>query len=198
MPRMTFWYEFASTYSYLSVKRISEIAGRSGVAVEWRPFLLGPIFKAQGWETSPFNVYPAKGRYMVRDIERIAAARGIPFRMPATFPANGLLAARIASLNLEPGWTEAFTRAVLDAEFGRGEDIGDEQALAEICTSLGQDFGRLRGLAKGEEVKQSLRRATENAVRLGIFGAPTFATADDELFWGDDRLEHAITWALQL
>ncbi len=198
MPQLTFFYEFASTYSYLSAMRISEVAGRSGVAVEWRPFLLGPIFKAQGWSTSPFNVYPAKGRYMVRDIERIAAARGLPFRMPATFPANGLLAARIASLDLAPGWTEAFTRAVLEAEFGRGEDIGDERALAEICTSLGQDFGRIRELARGEVVKQSLRRATEDAVRLGIFGAPTFVTADGELFWGDDRLEQAVNWALQL
>ncbi len=198
MPQLTFFYEFASTYSYLSAMRISEVAGRSGVAVEWRPFLLGPIFKAQGWSTSPFNVYPAKGRYMVRDIERIAAARGIPFHMPATFPANGLLASRIASLDLAPGWTEAFTRAVLDAEFGRGEDIGDEQVLARICTSLGREFEQVHDLAKGEEVKQSLRQTTEDAVRLGIFGAPTFVTADGELFWGDDRLEQAVDWALQL
>lgn len=198
MPRLTFFYDFASTYSYLSAMRISEVAGRAGVGVTWRPFLLGPIFKAQGWSTSPFNVYPAKGRYMVRDIERIAHARGIAFRMPATFPANGLLAARIASLDLEPGWTESFTRAVLDAEFGRGEDIADERVLAVICASLSRDFERVRDLARAEAVKQSLRQATEDAVRLGIFGAPTFVAADGELFWGDDRLEQAVDWALQL
>ena len=89
-PTLVFWYEFASTYSYLTVIRIDADASRLGVAIEWRPFLLGPIFVSQGWTTSPFNIYPAKGRYMVRDIGRIAAARGLPFNMPETFPVNGL------------------------------------------------------------------------------------------------------------
>ena len=75
MSKLEFWYDFGSTYSYLTAMRIDRLAAASGIDVVWRPFLLGPIFKAQGWATSPFNVYPAKGRYMVRDIERIAAAR---------------------------------------------------------------------------------------------------------------------------
>ena len=73
--RIQFWFEFASTYSYLSAMRIEEDAARLGVAVDWQPFLLGPIFAAQGWNTSPFNLYPAKGRYMWRDMERLCAAR---------------------------------------------------------------------------------------------------------------------------
>ena len=86
-PTLVFWYEFASTYSYLSAMRIEAEAERAGVAIEWRPFLLGPIFKAQGWTTSPFNIYPAKGRYMVRDIERLAAARGLqPSAAPPSVP----------------------------------------------------------------------------------------------------------------
>ena len=198
MPRLTFWYDFASTYSYLSAMRIGELTARAGVAVTWRPFLLGPIFKAQGWDTSPFNVYPAKGRYMMRDIERIAAARRIPFRMPGTFPANGLTAARIASLDLGPAWAESFSRAVFEAEFSRGEDIAEAAVLGRICASLGQDYSRVSEQARDEAVKQSLRQTTEHAVQLGIFGAPSFVTADGELFWGDDRLEQAVNWALQL
>jgi 2-hydroxychromene-2-carboxylate isomerase len=81
-PTVVFWYEFASTYSYLSATRIEAEAERVGALIEWRPFLLGPIFKAQGWTTSPFNIYPAKDRYMVRDIERLAMARGSVFTMP--------------------------------------------------------------------------------------------------------------------
>ena len=92
-PTLAFWYEFASTYSYLTVMRIEAEASLAGVAIKWRPFLLGPIFVSQGWTTSPFNIYPAKGRYMVRDIGRIAAARGLPFKMPETFPVKGLKAA---------------------------------------------------------------------------------------------------------
>jgi len=198
MPRLTFWYDFASTYSYLSAMRIGELAARAGVAVAWRPFLLGPIFKAQGWDTSPFNIYPAKGRYMVRDIERIAVVRGIPFRMPAKFPANGLLAARIASLDLEPRWSESFSRAVFEAEFACGEDIGDARVLAPICTSLSRDFTQLGEMANSDFVKENLRKVTEHAREYGIFGSPTFVAADGELFWGDDRLEQALDWALQL
>jgi 2-hydroxychromene-2-carboxylate isomerase len=198
MPRLTFWYEFASPYSYLAAMRISDVADRAGVEVTWQPFLLGPIFKRQGWDTSPFNVYPAKGRYMIRDIERITTVRGQQFRMPAVFPANGLVAARMASLGMAPGWTEAFSRAVFEAEFGRGEDIADTAVLGRICAQLGQDFDGISKASNSESNKQKLRATTQAAVALGIFGAPTFATADGEIFWGDDRLEHAVRWALEL
>ncbi len=198
MPQLTFLYEFASTYSYLSAMRIAQVAGKAGVSVTWQPFLLGPIFKAQGWHDSPFNIYPAKGRYMVRDIERIAAARGLVFRMPKEFPANGLTAARIALLDLAPGWTETFSRMVFEAQFGRGEDIADTDVLARISAQLDQNFTSLVTLAATDDSKRRLRQITERAVRIGVFGAPSFVTSDGELFWGDDRLEQAVNWALQL
>ncbi len=84
--RLEFWYEFASTYSYLSAMRIEALAASAGVEIVWKPLLLGPIFRAQGWDNSPFNIYPAKGKYMVRDMERLAAARGLPFRLPRPSP----------------------------------------------------------------------------------------------------------------
>jgi hypothetical protein len=95
---MNFWFEFASTYSYPAAMRIEALAAERGVDVRWRAFLLGPIFRAQGWNDSPFNLYPAKGRYMWRDLERICSAQGIPFNRPSVFPRNGLLAARVACL----------------------------------------------------------------------------------------------------
>ena len=106
--KLEFWYEFASTYSYLSAMRIEALATAAGVAVEWKPFLLGPIFKAQGWDTSPFNLYPAKGRYMVRDLQRLAAGRGLRFALPAPFPQNSLAAARLALVGGDEGWIAPF------------------------------------------------------------------------------------------
>ena len=94
MANAEFWYEFASTYSYPAALRVGALAEARGVSLAWRPFLLGPIFAAQGWRDSPFNIYPAKGRYMWRDVERTCEAMGVPFKRPSPFPQSSLLAAR--------------------------------------------------------------------------------------------------------
>lgn len=195
MPRLEFWYEFASNYSYLSVMRISDLARQAGVEVIWKPFLLGPIFKAQGWDTSPFNLYPAKGRYMIRDMQRISESRGLPFVMPPTFPANGLKAARLALIGADEGWIEPFTKAIFEAEFGRGEDIAQPAVLEKALAGLGLDAASLMARAEDPVIKQRLKDQTAEAQSRGIFGAPSFITEDGELFWGDDRLEQALTWA---
>ena len=110
-PVLDFWFDFASTYSYPAAARIGPLAAEAGVQVRFRPFLLGPIFKAQGWDTSPFNLYPAKGRNMWRDLERLCEDTGLPFRRPEPFPQNSLLAgARCACRAWREGWGEAFSR----------------------------------------------------------------------------------------
>lgn len=190
---LDFWFDFASTYSYLSAMRIDALAARHGVAVRWRPFLLGPIFAGQGWQTSPFNVYPAKGRYMVRDITRIAADRGLAFRMPDVFPAHTVAAARHA-LAGDAGWIAGFSRAVFEAEFARGLDISNGDVLAALARETGGDAPTLAARASSAAVKAALRTETDTARALGIFGAPSFVTPDGELFWGDDRLDHALRW----
>ncbi len=192
---LDFWFDFASTYSYLSAMRIDELACDKGVAVRWRPFLLGPIFQAQGWNTSPFNVYPAKGAYMVRDIDRIAVARGIGFQMPKPFPQNSLLAARVALTTPDEASRAKFCQAVFAMEFAQGRSIDDPFALGGCLSEAGLNASTILQASRTDEVKQRLRDETELAQRLSIFGAPTFVTEDGELFWGDDRLEAALGWS---
>ncbi len=192
---LDFWFEFASTYSYPAAMRIANAAASRGVAVRWRPFLLGPIFKAQGWDNSPFNLYPAKGRYMWRDLERICTDLAFPFRRPAVFPQNTILAARVALIGLAREWGEDFCRAIYAAEFGEGRNIGEAGTVAAVLTQLGQDGRAVMDEAQSDPVKAALRNQTEEAARHGVFGAPTFLTADGELFWGNDRLEAALDWA---
>ena len=193
-PTLDFWFDFASTYSFLTAKRIDGIAADDGVAVRWRPFLLGPIFKAQGWTTSPFNLYPAKGRYMVRDISRIAATRGYHFVMPDPFPQPSLTAARVA-LAVPESSRPALCRAIFEAEFEHGARIDDLPMLSMKIAALGLDAASVLAAADSDAVKARLRAETSAAQALGIFGAPTFVTADGELFWGDDRLRHAVRHA---
>lgn len=193
-PQVEFWFEFASTYSYLSVMRIEAAAAAAGVDVAWRPFLLGPVFLALGWNDSPFNIYPPKGRYMWRDLARLAAKYGLPFRLPSRFPRNGLLAARVALIGVEEGWVAPFARAVMSANFAEDREIGDEGVIAGLLDALGLPAAALIARAQGEDNKLALRRQTERAAELGLFGAPSFRVGD-ELFWGNDRLEDALAWA---
>ncbi|HJV28794.1 MAG TPA: 2-hydroxychromene-2-carboxylate isomerase [Aromatoleum sp.] len=193
-PRIEFWYEFASSYSYLSVMRIEGLAERAGVEVEWRPFLLGPVFLAMGWNDSPFNIYPPKGRYMWRDLARLAAKYELPFQMPSRFPRSGILAARVALLGAEEDWVAPFSRAVLRANFAEDRDIGEAGVIGEILSELSLPAQRLLDEAVTDDNKLALRRQTERASELGLFGAPSFRVGE-ELFWGNDRLEDALEWA---
>src|SRR5215469_7414906 len=136
MPVLEFWYEFASTYSYPAAMRVEPLAGAAGLTVHWRPFLLAPIFGSQGWNDSPFNIYPVKGRYMWRDLERICAREGLPLKLPPVrFPQNGLKAARLALVGEREGWAPAFSRAVFVANYAEQKDISDDATLRMFSAS---------------------------------------------------------------
>jgi 2-hydroxychromene-2-carboxylate isomerase len=195
MADLEFWFEFASTYSYPAAMRVETLAHKKAVSVRWRPFLLGPIFAAQGWNDSPFNIYPAKGKYMWRDLERICAREALPLRLPPLrFPQNGLKAARLALAGEKDDWTAAFSRGVYTANFAERKDITDDAVLAAILRGLGVEPEAASAAANAPENKAALKAQTEEAIALGIFGAPSF-TAKGELFWGNDRLEEAIDFA---
>jgi 2-hydroxychromene-2-carboxylate isomerase len=193
-PTFDFWFDFASTYSFLSAKRIGPLAEAAGVTVRWRPFLLGPIFQAQGWTTSPFHVYPAKGRYMVRDIQRIAASRGHGFVLPDPWPANSVKAARLTLAADDHKRGPDLALAIFTAAFERGEDINNDAILQQLLINLGLESAQLFERIGEREMKDRLRHNTTEASKVSIFGAPAFTTPDAELFWGDDRLEQALAW----
>ena len=192
---VSFWFEFASTYSYPAAMRVESLAARHGVSLEWRPFLLGPIFRKHGWEDSPFNLYSAKGRYMWRDLERICERYGLAFRRPSEFPRNGLLATRVACEHADQDWCPAFVKAVYRANFELDKDIGDPDVVAECLPVARADADELIAEATTDAAKLRLRRQTEFAESAGIFGAPSMLVGD-ELFWGDDRLEQAFEFAV--
>ncbi len=190
-----FWYEFASTYSYPAAMRVEALTRAAGVALRWRPFLLGPIFGAQGWNDSPFNIYPAKGNYMWRDLARICAAAGLPLTLPpARFPQNGLKAARLALVGEREGWIGDFTRAVYTANFAKQRDIADDDVLRAVLKEVGVNADTAFAAANTPENKTELKAQTDDAIARGIFGAPS-CTVGDELFWGNDRLDDAVAWA---
>ena len=155
------------------------------------PFLLGPIFAVQGWRDSPFDLYPAGGRYMWRELERLSAQEGLGWRRPRGFPRNRLLAARAALLGETEGWGIAFSKAVFAANFAGDREIAAPEVLGGLLRALGLDSEDILARAQSPANKEALRQRNAAAERLGIFGAPTFQV-EEEIFWGHDRLDQAL------
>jgi 2-hydroxychromene-2-carboxylate isomerase len=194
--QLEFWFDFASTYSYVAALRVEPLCKAAGLTISYKPFLLGPLFVEQlGIKDSPFNAYPVRGRYMWRDLERLCAKHSLPWRRPKTFPRNSVLAARVARTGAEEAWGAQFIRTAFLANFAEDRDIADPLTLGAILQSLQLPSAEILERAVSSENKLRLRDQTTQASALGMFGAPNFVVAG-EMFFGQDRLEDAIDWAL--
>ncbi|HEY0062442.1 MAG TPA: 2-hydroxychromene-2-carboxylate isomerase [Telluria sp.] len=193
MKDIEFWFDFGSNYSYLSMMRIGRLAAAADLRVQLKPFMLGPIFKSLGWETSPFVLQTMKGNYVWRDMQRQCDKYGLRWQRPSVFPRNALLAARVALHGEGTDWVDAFCERVMLANFAEDREIGDEQVIAGILSALGADSEAMIAAARTEACKNMLRARTADAQARGIFGAPMFFVGR-EMFWGNDRLEDACGW----
>jgi 2-hydroxychromene-2-carboxylate isomerase len=190
--RIDFWFTMGSTYSYLSVMRLVALEQTSGIKFNWRPFHLLVIL--QEMNHVPFADKPTKSAYMWRDIERRAAMYGIAASLPAPYPAKQSIVANLVALvGMRQGWGVDFVRAAYRRWFQLGQEMGAEPNVSESLRDIGQEPQSVLAMANAPETKDWLMTETGIARDLGIFGSPTFAIGR-ELFWGDDRLEDAISW----
>lgn len=193
-PAVELWFELASTYSYVGAERIVPLARAAGVTIVWRPFLLGPIFAAQqGLKSSPFNANPVRGEYMWRDLERLCARHGLPWRRPSVFPRPSILATRVALVGASHPWGPAFVHATYRANFAEDRDISSREVVADLLARAGAPVDATLAAAESPENKAALRDQTDAAARLGMFGAPNLVV-NGELFFGQDRFEDAFAW----
>ena len=187
-----FWFTMGSTYSYLSVMRLKEVEQSTGLSFRWRPFHL--LLILQGMNHVPFADKPAKLGYMWRDLERRTALHGIPAVLPAPYPAKqSIMANLVAIVGMNEGWGADFVRAAYRRWFQLGEETGSEPNVSLSLRDIGQDSSRVLTIANESTTNDRLLAETQTAKQLGIFGSPMFAVAR-ELFWGDDRLQDAISW----
>ena len=185
--RVEFFFDFGSPTTYLAWTQLPKIAADCGAALEWRPMLLGGVFKATG-NASPVTV-PAKGRWMGEDIRRWAARYGVPFTFNPHFPINTLTLMR-GAVGVQLRRPQDFTRyveAVFRAMWVEPRDLGEAEVLAQTLAAAGFDAG-FTDIVADPEVKAALIANTEEAVRRGVFGAPTMFVGS-EMFFGQDRLE---------
>jgi 2-hydroxychromene-2-carboxylate isomerase len=193
-PTVELWFEFGSNYSYLAVMRIEELARTFGVAVAWKPFLLGAIFKSFGWSTSPFVLQRKKGAYVWRDMERQCTKYGLPWKKPSEFPRRALLPMRVALIGADQPWIGDYSRRIMRINFVDDRDIDTPEAVSQVLDELRLATSDLLAAAQSEDNKLRLREQTAEAGRRGVFGAPTFFVGP-EMYWGNDRLEDAMRFA---
>lgn len=179
-----FFWDAASSYTYLASTQIEAVARRCSAELVWKPFLLGKVFEATG-NKPPIGV-PAKGKHLSVDMGRWSRLYGIPFQFPRVFPVNSVAALRVGCA-LPPEQHGAWAKAVMRRYWGLGEDISQPELLKSIAAELDLDGEKLLAATQDPVIKDRLRANTEEAVKRGVFGAPAFFVGE-ELFWGNDRL----------
>lgn len=193
MATIDFWYSIGSTYSYLTVMRLPEVERATGVKFRWRPFNVRRVMVEQN--NVPFKDKPVKAAYMWRDIERRAQRYGLAPKLPAPYPLPGLvLANQVAILGAAEGWVEDYTRATYRRWFEDGEAAGEEPNISASLKEIGCDPMNVLAASQSRQTADVLEAATDEAMKLGVFGSPTFAVGR-EIFWGDDRLDDVLHWA---
>ena len=184
--RIEFFFDYVSPYTYMADTQIRGVAERAGAELVYRPMLLGGLMQQTG-NRPPATVQP-KGPYMLRDLARWAKRYGVPFQMNPKFPLNTLTALRLAVAALVDGGFEAFHPLAFRAAWAEARDLGDPEVLRALLAEAGLPAERLFERAASAEVKDALKRNTEEAAARGAFGAPTFFIGD-EMFFGNDRLD---------
>ncbi|MBS0315698.1 MAG: 2-hydroxychromene-2-carboxylate isomerase [Proteobacteria bacterium] len=185
-----FFFDCSSPWTYLAFHNIQPLARELGVAVAWRPILVGGVFNAVNSSVYALREHPdaPKYRYMLKDLQDWAHASGLKIAMPPTvFPVNSVRAMRGCLWLAPQDKLVAFATAVFEAYWQRDEDISQDAVLAQACTEVGvapQDFFAGIGMP---EIKQQLKANTDELIRRGGFGSPTMFFGDD-MYFGNDRL----------
>lgn len=188
-----FYFDFSSPYGYLASKRIDALAAKHGRTVNWRPHLLGAVFKTTG--SQPLLGIPMKGDYARIDMPRAARLHGVPFVMPERFPFLSVTAARAVYWlgDSDPEKAADLARALYDAAFGEGRDIANTDTVMEIAVGLGIDAGALTAALGDPAVKERLKTEVAAAIERGVFGSP-YIFVDGEPFWGNDKFAEIDRW----
>ena len=190
---LQFHFDFSSPYGYLASERIEALAARHQRSVEWRPMLLGAVFKVTG--TQPLTFIPLKGDYTRRDLPRTARYHGIAFRMPSKFPIPTQAAARLVvwQRGLDAARCAPLVNALYRAYFVDDRDISDPDVAASVAAEAGSDRSAARAAIDDTAIKDALKRDVDAAIAAGVFGSP-LVIVDGEPFWGLDRFDQIERW----
>ena len=189
-----FYFSIGSTYTYLAVTRILDVEKKHHVQFNWKPFSVRAIMKEMNNIPFPKDKLN-KVNYMWRDIERRAEGYGFFAKTPVPYPLSEFdLANQIAILGLDKGWGTDYIRLTYKKWFQEGKEPAIDPSISEICKELGLNKDEIISEAKSEIFEKKYISNTDSARKKKVFGSPSFIV-ENEIFWGDDRMEDAINWA---
>ena len=194
MKEIDFYFSIGSTYTYLSVTRIVEVEKKNQIKFNWKPFSVRAIMKEMNNIPFPKDKVN-KVNYMWRDIERRAEGYGFFAKTPVPYPLSEFdLANQIAILGISEGWGIDYVRSTYKKWFQEGKEPAIDPSISEICKELNLNKEDIISKAKTGEIEQKYLNYTDEARKSKIFGSPSFIV-NNEIFWGDDRMEDAIQWS---
>ena len=190
---VAFYFEFSSPYGYIASQVADGLEQRIGRPLDWRPILLGPIFKVTG--TGPLTQIPLKGDYSKRDFDRSARQLKVPYRHPENFPIGTVAACRAFYWlkDRDPAAARRLAKALYTAYFVDSRDISSPATVLAVAKEAGFDAAELEAAIGEPSVKERVKREVDDAIAAGVFGSPFFI-ADGEPFWGVDRIPMLEAW----
>ena len=189
-----FYFDFVSPYSFIAHKLIKRVTQKSSIKIEYRPVLVGGLHNLNGIKAPAF--IPSKARFMIRDCKMVAENNKIKFRFNSYFPIKSLNLMRGVFVSAEDNFKSYYIDKVFDAVWQDGLNMNDQNIIDKILKNLGINPTTFSLRTSSQSIKEQLKRKTNEAYELGIFGAPTFLV-NNKIFWGQDRLEYALAESLK-
>ncbi len=188
-----FYFDYSSPYGYFAAMKIDDLAAKNGRSVNWKPILLGTVFKVTGGQ--PLPILPLKGPYALRDILRSARFHGLPYQQPSKFPVATQAPARAFYWvnDRDPALAKKLAQALYQAYFVQDRDISSPEITADVAATLGLQRDEVLAALNDAAVKDRLKNEVDAAIKLGVFGSP-YIVVDGEPFWGIDRFDQIEHW----
>jgi len=190
--QIALYFDFSSAYSWLALSRLNELELVEQVSLQWRPISLGKVFAHHQHQVP--RVESAKMRYLLADLSREARRLGTAFTLPKVFPFNAHLAMAVYYVLASTSVSRAqvFARSVFEQAYSAGRDVSQQPVLDQILQETVGSSDAFHGSEQLATGKAQLANMTDEAIQLGVFGAPTFVF-DKTLFWGCDRVDALIS-----
>jgi 2-hydroxychromene-2-carboxylate isomerase len=190
MPRLEFFYDCSSPWTYLAFHKIEDIARAHRAELVWRPILVGGVFNAVNdtvYETRA-HPNPRKAKYHAKDLQDWARLYGLTIGWPTVFPVNSVKAMRGAIAAHERGALVAWSRACFEAYWGRDQDLSQDAVLEDCAKRALLEPAWLLARIAAPEIKEQLRKNTDELIARGGFGSPTMFVNERDMYFGNDRL----------